>query len=311
VLILFSPLFVYADAYYNGPIVTAWHAILSVTMTQAWMPQHAEIWNAPTWFLSALSFATATLPYCLPAIASLGKTGLVKTGFWIWLVYFLPKLGYCYDFNTWKMAEGVVAPKAHPNYAAFNAQRFSPVYAVAEVLLGVIACRIVMLDSDNSEKEHPRRATTALSTAVPLAAMVGLVAARAYGVLEVSDLLFRSVAFVPLFLRFLMAAHRNTVAGKVTFKGDPILAFLNNSVLVALGGLAFPIFIVHGPVGQVFYKKLIAKKIFGSVLTGPVNFAAYLGSVLATAWVLQKTVLQNNAIKTWSKNSVDKLSESF
>ena len=203
------------------------------------------------------------------------------------------------------MAEGIVAPKVHPNYAAFNAQRFSPVFAVAEVLLGVIACRIVMLDGTSPDKK--KRQTNALSTIVPLMFMVGLIAARAYGLLEVSDLLFRAVAFVPLFLRFLMAAHRNTVANV----RDPIVSFLNNPLLLAFGGLTFPIFIVHGPVGQLFYKKLIAKKLFGDVLLGPANFGLYLLSVVSLAWVLQKAVLQNKTISNWSKNSVDKLSGWF
>ena len=305
VLLLFSPLFIYADATYNGPIITAAHALISVTMTQAWMPQHAEIWNAPTWFLGALAFATACMPYCLPAIAKLGQAGLVKTGFWIWVSYLLPKLGYCYDFGTWKMAEGIVAPKAHPNYAAFNAQRFSPVFAVAEVLLGVIACRIVMLDGTTPGKEKHK--TNAASTFVPLALMVGLIAARAYGLLDMSDLLFRAVAFVPLFLRLLMAAHRNTVANI----RDPIVSFLNNPLLIAFGNLTFPMFIVHGPVGQLFFKKVIAQKLFGQVLVGPTNFGLYLLSVLSLAWVLQKTVLQSKTVANWSKRSVDTLSAWF
>ena len=74
----------------------------------------------------------------------------------------------------WKMAEGITAPKLHPNLAVFNTQRFSPLFAVAEVLLGVIACRIVMLDGTEGKET---RKTNALSTAVPLVSMVGLMAA--------------------------------------------------------------------------------------------------------------------------------------
>lgn len=43
---------------------------------QAWFPAHAEIWNAPTWFLSALTFAMLVLPHVLPAIAAMRKKGL-------------------------------------------------------------------------------------------------------------------------------------------------------------------------------------------------------------------------------------------
>jgi hypothetical protein len=45
-------------------------------LLQAWFPAHAEIWNAPTWFLSALTFAMVVLPHVLPAIASMRKKGL-------------------------------------------------------------------------------------------------------------------------------------------------------------------------------------------------------------------------------------------
>lgn len=301
----------YSDVYYSGWPTALLHGALSLTLTQAWAPGHAEVWNAPTWFLSALTFATATLPYCLPALAGLNVSQLVKTGWWIFIVYLLPKLGYAYDFNTWAMAEGVMAPKLHPNWQAFNTLRFSPVFAVAEVLLGVIACRIVMLDGssaavskDIKTNSVSTRSTNALSTAFPLLIMVGLMAARAFGVLNMSDMLFRSVLFVPLFLRFLMAAHRNTVKSIQ----DPLLTLLNNKLLVSLGNLAFPIFIIHGPIGQIFFKKLIANKLWGKVLSGPANFGVYLTSLVVVAWVMQKAVLQNNAINNWSKSTVDKLS---
>jgi hypothetical protein len=52
------------------------HVLLSRPFTQAWFPAHAEIWNAPTWFLSALTFAMLVLPHVLPAIAAMRKKGL-------------------------------------------------------------------------------------------------------------------------------------------------------------------------------------------------------------------------------------------
>lgn len=47
-----------------------------VPRLQAWFPAHAEIWNAPTWFLSALTFAMVVLPHVLPAIAGMRRKGL-------------------------------------------------------------------------------------------------------------------------------------------------------------------------------------------------------------------------------------------
>jgi peptidoglycan/LPS O-acetylase OafA/YrhL len=99
-----------------------------------------------------------------------------------------------------------------------------------------------------------------------------------------------------------MGAHRNTVNGV----NDPILSkFLSSKALAWLGGLSFPIYIVHGPLGQVFYKKLIATKLWGKVLFGPEYFALYLGTVLISAYLLNTFFLQNKAVGAWSKKKVD------
>ena len=69
VLLLFSPLFIYTDLTYNGPWTAAKNAFMSSTLIQAWFPLSAEVWNAPTWFLSALSFSLCALPYGLRILA--------------------------------------------------------------------------------------------------------------------------------------------------------------------------------------------------------------------------------------------------
>ena len=151
---------------------------------------------------------------------------------------------------------------------------------------------------DGTEGKDKRK-TNALRTAVPLAAMLELMAVRATGILEINDLLFRSIVLVTLFLRCIMAVHRNTVSAVK----DPLMSILNIKFLVALGGLSFPIFIVHGPIGQIF-----ANRLWGHFLAGPENFALYLGTTVATAWVLQKTFLENGAVKNFSKKTDDQLS---
>lgn len=234
------------------------------------------------------------MPYAIPSIASLDPSSLVKTGWWIFAVYLMPKLAYAYDFKAWTIFEGVTSPKAHPNLGVFNTQRFNPVFCAAEVLLGVVACRIVMLKD---------RKTSALSTMIPLLGLLLTMAART--TFDVSDMLYRSLFFVPVFLRLLMAIHRNTVSDCT----DPIVSLLNSKPLVWLGNLSFPIFIVHGPMGQIFYKKLIAKKLWGQVLSGPTNFGLYLTSTIGVAWILQKAVLQNKAVSNWSRQRVEQLSK--
>ena len=52
----------------------AFRAFLNFSMLQAWFPKEAEIWNQPTWFLSALTFSNLTMPtLVLPNVANLSK----------------------------------------------------------------------------------------------------------------------------------------------------------------------------------------------------------------------------------------------
>lgn len=307
VTLLFSPMFLYSDVNYGGWVQACINGLLSMTLTQAWMPMHAEVWNAPTWFLSSMAFSTAVLPFALPKMAEMDKRSLRKTGFWLFLINLLPVLGYCHDHNAWGIVEGMTAPKKHPAMAVFNAQRFHPLFNVAEILMGVVACRLAMLDQLEDKENKPIK-TNSLSTLVPFLGLVGTLAIRATNLVpDCSDMLVRSIVFVPLFLKFVMGAHRNAVAGI----NDPISAILSSKLLVWLGGLSFPIFVVHGPIGQVFYKRAIATKLFGKVLQGPEFFAAYLGVVFVSALVLQNVFLQSKAVATWSKNRVEQFSSWF
>jgi len=300
VLLLFSPMFLYSDLTVKDWPTAAINGLLSFTLTQSWMPMHAEVWNAPTWFLSSLAFSMAVMPFCLPKIASMDKKALRKTTGWLWLVNLLPVLGYVLDHNIW-LVEGMTAPKHHPALAVFNAQRFHPVFNVAEILMGVTMCRLAMLDDDKENKVS----TNWMSTAGPLLGCLGILGARASGLVpDISDLLVRSLIFTPLFLKFVQGSHRNTVAKA----WDPVSNVLSNKALVWLGGLSFPIFVVHGPLGQVFYKRLIAGKLWGGVLWGPQYFALYLASVLTFAILLQKFFLQNKAVGSWSKQKVEEFS---
>ena len=302
VLLLFSPMFLYSDVSNGGWIQAAVNGILCATLTQAWMPMHSEVWNAPTWFLSSMAFSTALLPFSLPKMAQMDKKALRRTGFWLFLIKLLPILGYCHDNNVWSIVEGITPPKKHPAYALFNVQRFHPIFNAAEVLLGIVACRLVMLDSlDDKEKTQ----TNWLSTAVPFGGLVAILVARAMNLVpDVSDMLVRSVLFTPLFLKFVMGAHRNAVAGKA----DGLTKVLSSKPLVYLGGLSFPIFIVHGPIGQVFYKKIIAQKLWGGVLFGPEYFLLYCAVVLGSAILLNKFFSESAAVGKWSKQRVEQFS---
>lgn len=295
VLLLFSPMFFWVDATYSGPLVALWHGFISVFMLQSWFPLSAEVWNAPTWFLSALSFAFMVLPYGLRILAGQKKSELRRTLVILTLLSLIPKIGYSYDLRgAWGIMEGVMSARSHPNYALFNNVRFSPFAALGEVLMGAAACRLVMLDTDEEKATG--------SALIPLAAMVGLVVARALGLVSMNDMIVRALVFIPLFLVFLMRLHRTSVGPGGA--DNPLVKILNNRVLQWLGGISFPIFIVHGPIGQVFYKKAVATKLFGGSLAryGPGMFGVWWIVVIAFSWLLNEFYVKSDTVKKASAN---------
>jgi len=298
VLLLFSPMFIWVDNKFSGPLTALWHGFMSTSMISAWFPMHAEVWNAPTWFLGALTFATILTPYFMKFVAKQNKKELRRTAVWLTIFSLLPKLAYCYDTNGWGFLEGAMSPRAFPNLAFFNFIRFSPVWAVGEVMLGSVACRLVMLDGVEGE---PTPKTTILDTMGPVIGMIAIILLRATGYVSMSDMLVRPLIFMPLFLLFLMGLHRASLPDKVT---DPIAKFLALKPLTFLGGLSFAIFVVHGPLGQLFYKKAVATAVFGAplnVIYGARFFYMYLFNTLVAAWFLQRFFMSSPAVANLSK----------
>lgn len=303
VQLLFGAMFAFADYTYNGPIVTAAHFLMSTTLTQAWFPAHAEIWNAPTWFLSALTFAMVVLPNVLPRIAEIRKKGLKKLLLALTGVSLISKLAYSYDLNVWTILEGMTTARTHPNLMFWNIIRFNPFYALIEVLIGVAACRLVMLEGVDDEGKPldtpPKPAGSAL---LPALALLGITLARAAGYLPLNDPLTRAALFVPLFTALVMRLHRQTLQGSKGLSG-----FLSHPILTYLGTISFPIFIVHGPIGQLFYKKVIATKVWGAVK--PLSFfPIFCAIVLLAAAAANHLFLENKKVKEISGNIANSIS---
>mmetsp|Transcript_115065 Transcript_115065/g.221723 ORF Transcript_115065/g.221723 Transcript_115065/m.221723 type:complete len:209 (+) Transcript_115065:3-629(+) len=199
-------------------------------------------------------------------------------------------------FHLW---EGSLNAKSHPNYALFNSRRFSPLAAVLEVLMGATACRLVMLDTEEETNDTG-------SSLLPLVGVIGVIVLRTVGLLELNGMLLRAGLFLPCFIIFLMRLHRETVGRDKCCK--PVVKLLNVGVLKWLGSISFPIFVVHGPVGQIFYKKKIAKALFGGPLSRfPGHFAFYWLVVIALSALLNKCFLQRAWFSTLSKKLSDML----
>ena len=293
VMILFGPMFVYSDIFaapsiIKGLTTATTNGLLSCMLTQAWFPvNRAETWNAPTWFLSSLSFCNLILAITLPMIVRMNKSRLHIALFVLFWINLVPILGYFWfaGSKSWKLVEGMTKPKDHPSLGLFNVLRFFPVFNASETLMGALACRLVMLNAnDDSQK------ATKWTVVIPFGITIGIIVGRAIDCIPVcSDLLIRKAIIIPMFLNFVMALHRNALLSIDSKRArDPISAFLSTKSMVWLGNLSFPIYILHGPIGQIFYKRAIAGKLFGGVLRGQGFFSLYLASVLLSAVLVQK-----------------------
>jgi peptidoglycan/LPS O-acetylase OafA/YrhL len=75
---------------------------------------------------------------------------------------------------------------------------------------------------------------------------------------------------------------------------------MSHKWLTYLGAISFPIYILHGPIGQIFYKRAVASKLWGTVFTKyPEFFPAYLAIVLLAAVVVHEKFMKNKAIQGW------------
>ena len=296
--ILFMPVFLIADVTYNGWAKSALHAGLTFSLSQAWFPSHAELWNAPTWFLSALTFAFVVLPYALPSIAKLKREGLQRLFVKLILLTCLVKFAYCYDVSGFAFFEGTMPPKTHPSWMFWNSVRFSPLFSTIDVLIGAVSARLVMIDG----VEKVNFDSVLQKPVIPLLLMIGLIVGRGYSIVSMSDAIARSI-FVPLFAWFTMNIHRETVSSSPRASQFSISSVLSWKPLTYLGAISFPIYILHGPIGQIFYKRVVANKIFGFVFTSkPEFFPVWIGIVLVSAAIVNEVFLKNKKVQELSKN---------
>ncbi|CAJ1351543.1 unnamed protein product [Effrenium voratum] len=257
---IFAPMFIWAERQFNATWkMIAFRAFLNFSMLQAWFPKEAEIWNQPTWFLSALTFSNLTMPtFVLPQVAALSKTGLHKLFLALTGVSLLQKVSYSETARFHSSKEHPVDGKVMMPLI-WNLTRFHPFWALMEMTMGIVACRDVMLDTEEDKKKQPSN---------PLWLFLAAYASLALRLtkFDFNDAIIRGVLFVPIFTKFLTAMHRDALSKSPS----AITRFFGCKPMATLGSIAFPMFIVHGPVGQIFYKKVIARKLWGAPM--PTSF---------------------------------------
>lgn len=333
VLCVFAPMFFWVDYTYNGVVSACVNGLLSLFLQQAWFPLHAEVWNAPTWFLSSLVFANLITPSALQVMGNMEKGQLRRLLCVLFVVCVVPKLAYSYDSEGFKTFEGMDKIK---NPAFWNFSRFSPFFATIEVLIGAACCRWVMIDNvaieiakekEVVEQDEPREDREIIDSLVtPVLGMLTLLVGRTCGWITLSDLVSKSAVFFPFFCVLLMRLHNYTIykwyhlisnhhfltrevpiIDRLTVLDRILFGFLESPAMVRLGEYSFAIYLVHGPIGQIFYKKLVATAVFGGVISQQ-YFGFYLLTVGLAAYLLQKVSSSStvrscqSAVTTWALN---------
>jgi len=278
----FAPMFIWVERQFKTPAQTiSLRAFLNYTMLQAWFPKEAEIWNQPTWFLSALTFSNICMPAILPSVASLSKNGLRKLFYCLTSVSVLQKLSYS---ETSRFHSREIATTAPMYPLLWNLTRFHPFWALMEMTMGITAARDIMLDTEEDKKKKHT------NPALWFFAAFGTLLLRLTP-LDFNDAIIRSTLFVPLWTKFLTAIHRDCLSKEPA----AITRFFGSKPMAQLGSVAFPMFILHGPIGQVFYKKVIAKRLWGKPMP-TTFFPMYLAIVLFLSHLLNESFVKNKTV---------------
>ena len=224
---IFAPMFIWAERNFKATWnMIAFRAFLNFSMLQAWFPKEAEIWNQPTWFLSALTFSNLTMPtLVLPSVANLTKNGLQKLLAALWGVSLLQKVSYSETARFHSHHEHPVDGKVMMPLI-WNLTRFHPIWALFEMTTGIIAARHVMLDTEEEKKRKPMNPIWLF-----LAAYSSL--ALRLTKFDFNDAIIRGVLFVPLFTEFLTAMHRDAL----TPNPSAITKFFGCKIMATLGSL--------------------------------------------------------------------------
>jgi len=284
----FAPMFIWAERQFKATWKTvSFRALLNYSLLQAWFPKEAEIWNQPTWFLSALTFSNLMMPtMVLPQVARLSKSGLRRLFHGLTAVSILQKISYS-ETSHFHSREIATTKPMHP--LIWNLTRFHPFWALIEMTMGIVAVRDVMLDSEEERKERVPNPLFYFAIAY------GALLLRLVPRLDFNDAIVRSTIFVPVFTKFLTTIHRDCLSESPA----PITRFFGSKAMARLGALAFPMFILHGPIGQLFYKKVVARRLWGKPMPNSF-FPVYLLIVFAASHLVNEGFVKSKLVQRMS-----------
>lgn len=206
--------------------------LATLTLTQAWIPTSADVWNGPGWSLSVEAFFYLLFPLMAVYIARLNRPRLYLVCGACWAVCLAigVLLGPFGNYETSRIGNAIVT--------------YNPLLRLPEFILGAALGRLYILRAaPGQHRDGPRFATPEL---LALVALLGSAIALLWAP-RLPDQLVHNGLFDPLFalLIYSLACSRGR-----------LVAFLSTPLFVLLGEASYALYILHYPILQIMHHVL-------------------------------------------------------
>ena len=234
-LLVSAPYFVYGLLREQRPRLVvageaARQALSVLSLTQAWMPRYALVWNAPSWSLSVEAFFYALFPLLAIAILMLPRRRLGLAMAAAWLATLMAPAVYLLV-----RPDGAVYPQYNVSDLYWlDAMRYLPIAHLSEFVMGLLGARWLLDRRMRGQSAGQDVTWPVIGLAVLATALVMFAADPLYPFLHDGLL-------APLFIGIilLLADGRGR-----------LVRLLSHPMLVLFGEASYALYLLHVPVGD-------------------------------------------------------------